>query len=125
MWAEDNVIKTDDASCEAIIRRIEALPDMADDIDGTFDDEDIRIFGETMAHEVNHYLGLFHPVEVDFARWDALGDTPNCSDESNCHEVLAENLMFPYPICSLTSCLPQETLTEQQKGVLHRYVGVR
>ncbi|MFT5682809.1 MAG: hypothetical protein ACI8RZ_003733, partial [Myxococcota bacterium] len=30
--------------------------------DGAFSDEDIRLYGETLAHEVGHYTGLFHPV---------------------------------------------------------------
>lgn len=94
-------------------------------IDGEFDDQDIRIFGETMAHETGHYLGLFHPVEAEYDGWDALGDTPYCESESECHELMKNNLMFPYPVCGFSTCQPQGELTEQQGGVMHRYVGVR
>ncbi|MBW2257444.1 MAG: hypothetical protein JRI25_22990 [Deltaproteobacteria bacterium] len=43
--------------------------------DLVFSEEEERLLGETMAHEVLHYLGLFHPVEPDWAQWDALEDT--------------------------------------------------
>ena len=94
-------------------------------IDGEFDDQDIRIFGETMAHETGHYLGLFHPVEAEYDGWDALEDTPYCESEAACHALLENNLMFPYPVCGFSTCQPQGELTEEQGGVMHRYVGVR
>jgi hypothetical protein len=93
--------------------------------DGTFSDEETRMFGETMAHEVGHYLGLFHPVEMNFGKWDALSDTPRCEDETACVGELARNLMFPYPVCSfMGGCEQQSSLTDQQIGVMHRYTAV-
>lgn len=34
-------------------------------------------FGRALAHELGHYLGLFHPREADNVTLDPLGDTPN------------------------------------------------
>jgi len=95
--------------------------------DGRFSADETRLFGETMAHETGHYLGLFHPVEDGFAWFDALDDTPRCAEESECEAVLADNLMFPWPVCATaetSSCVAQELLTEAQLGVARRWVGV-
>lgn len=91
--------------------------------DGNFSTGDVRLFGETMAHEVGHYLGLFHPVEYTYDMWDALDDTDECTSENRCINDLGENLMFPYPICGFTSCDPQGVLTDDQDGVINRYTG--
>jgi len=91
--------------------------------DGSFSDDDIRLFGETLAHEVGHYTGLFHPVESDYSYWDAIDDTTECSNSSSCESALGDNLMFPYPVCDYSSCTPQDELTDGQQGVAHRYTG--
>jgi hypothetical protein len=93
-------------------------------VDGNFSDEDLRLFAETLAHEVGHLLGLYHVVESTFDIWDAVGDTEACVGESECHDILGENLMFPYPICPFNGCTPQTELTDGQASVAHRYVGV-
>jgi hypothetical protein len=92
--------------------------------DGEFSDEEVRLLGETLAHEASHYIGLFHPVETTWDAWDVLSDTPECDSEGECEEDLARNLMFPYPVCGSAACTPQDTITPEQAGVLHRYVGV-
>jgi len=92
--------------------------------DGQFSADDIALFGETLAHEVGHYFGLFHVAEQGWNAWDALGDTPNCSSTSNCESQLGDNLMFPYPVCSFGgSCTRQDQMTDAQSGVVHRYTG--
>jgi len=83
-----------------------------------------RLLAETMAHEVGHYLGLFHPVETTWDTWDALDDTADCTSELACIGELSSNLMFPFPVCSGLSCTPQEDVTSAQAEVVHRYVGV-
>lgn len=90
---------------------------------GTFSDDEIRLMGETMAHECGHFMGLFHPVESDYSYYDALDDTPQCSSWNSCESQLGDNLMFPYPICSGDSCDPQGELTDDQTGVSQRYTG--
>lgn len=35
--------------------------------------------GVTIAHEVGHYFGLFHPSESDGTEFDAIPDTPKCT----------------------------------------------
>ncbi len=94
-------------------------------LDGTFSADDIRLMGETMAHETSHYMGLFHPVETTFDLWDAAADTPDCEDQTACEESLGANLMFPYPVCSVISCAPQNELSDIQVGITQRYTGAQ
>lgn len=91
---------------------------------GVFDDVEIQIYGETLAHEVGHYVGLFHPVETTYDLWDALDDTEKCTSESQCEDDLGANLMYPWPVCGAFDCVSQDQLTPQQQGVMHRYSGV-
>jgi hypothetical protein len=91
--------------------------------DASFSEDDIRLYGETMAHEVGHYMGLFHPVESDYSYWDALDDTTQCNSETNCDTQLGDNLMYPYPVCDWSSCTAQDQLSDDQSGVKHRYTG--
>ena len=91
--------------------------------DGRFSDDDIRLYGETLAHEVGHYAGLFHPVEDGWGAWDALDDTPRCQGRGACEGDLGDNLMFPYPVCGWDDCTPQDVLSDGQIGVTQRYAG--
>jgi hypothetical protein len=94
--------------------------------DGIFEDLDIETFGETLAHEVGHFLGLYHPVGQYFDQWDALEDTPQCTNRATCEAELGANVMFPYVVCAGdAACIRQEDLTEDQVGVLVRYAGVQ
>lgn len=92
--------------------------------DGRYSDEDIRLLAETMAHESAHFLGLFHPVESSWGAWDLLDDTPECDSEATCVADLSTNLMFPFPVCSVVSCTPQDQVTAEQAEVVQRYTGV-
>ena len=91
--------------------------------DGAFSEADVQLFGETLAHEVGHYMGLFHPVELTYDFWDALSDTEVCDSQNECESAMRDNLMFPYPVCDWTECVAQEVMTDQQVGVKHRYTG--
>jgi hypothetical protein len=102
----------------------------------TFTRVEERLFGETLAHEVAHYLGLFHPVELpkdffDPDTWDGLEDTPECAATRECESLLGANLMYPTPLCleeTVDGCvefLGQTVLTTDQIDVAHRYTGVR
>lgn len=91
--------------------------------DGTFSEDDIRLYGETLAHEVGHYTGLFHPVEDGWRYYDALSDTSSCTSTNSCESDLGDNLMFPYPVCTISECTPQDQLSGEQQGVMHRYIG--
>ena len=93
--------------------------------DATFSADEISLMGETMAHEVGHYLGLFHPVEDGYASWDALDDTEACGSWETCDERLGDNLMYPYPICNGRGCTRQDVLSDDQIGVARGYVGVQ
>jgi hypothetical protein len=89
-----------------------------------FSAEETRLLAETMAHEVGHFIGLFHPVELTFDTWDALDDTPECSNQTSCVDAYIRNLMFPVPVCSGSTCTPQTEMTPAQRGVMHRSVWV-
>lgn len=92
---------------------------------GTFNEDELGVLGETMAHETGHFLGLFHPVEYKWEWWDALDDTEKCTSMGRCEEDLGDDLMFPYPLCYGTGgCDEQNRLTADQAGVMNRYVGV-
>ena len=94
---------------------------------GTFSESEILLMGETMAHEMGHYIGLFHPVEDGWVYFDALEDTVTCNSWEQCDNRLGDNLMYPYPVCtgfSFDSCGRQDVLTAEQAGVQNRYLGV-
>lgn len=92
--------------------------------DGLFDDDEIDLMGETMAHETGHYAGLFHPVEIYYSFFDGLDDTPDCNSYTSCSNLLGDNLMFPFPVCEFGGgCIPQTKITADQAGVLHTFVG--
>lgn len=93
--------------------------------DLVFSETEALTLGETMAHEVGHYLGLFHPVEVSFNTWDGLADTVDCANQVACDAALAANLMYPVVVCDGGECVSQQDLTEGQGGVMNRYTGVR
>jgi hypothetical protein len=92
--------------------------------DGIFDEDEIQLLGDTLAHEAGHFAGLVHPVEDSWEQWDALSDTSECGRRVTCEDDLADNNMFPYPLCDRSACEPQGALTEDQAAVLRRYTGV-
>jgi hypothetical protein len=62
--------------------------------------ENGHIAGDTMAHEMGHFLGLFHPTELDGMTQDVISDTPTCSFEpDDYYEIMRcqtiTNIMFP------------------------------
>jgi hypothetical protein len=91
-----------------------------------FDDDEIGLMGETMAHEVGHYVGLQHPVQTDYARWDALDDTVECDRQAECESALGDNIMYPLSICEPGGdCVDTFRLTDAQIGELHRAGAAR
>jgi hypothetical protein len=103
--------------------------------DRAFDSEERRLLAETMAHEVGHYLGLFHPIELPdrgetISFWDHLPDTSDCATLARCEAELSGNLMYPTPVCATwegSSCVafvPQGALTGDQVGLARGYAGV-
>ena len=98
--------------------------------DGSFSSEEVRLLGETFAHESGHFMGLFHPVDfvASFASdQDPLGDTGSCSVRSECESNanLIENVMYFTPVVNDSGELvSQNKLTGQQRAVLNRYIAV-
>lgn len=91
--------------------------------DGVFSPDDVQLYGEVLAHEAGHYLGLFHPVEESYDYWDSLRDTPECSGQVQCEGLLGTNLMFPYSICDGASCVSATMITRDQRSVMQLYTG--
>ncbi|MFK7931363.1 MAG: hypothetical protein AB8H79_24495 [Myxococcota bacterium] len=89
-----------------------------------YSESEILLLGGTMAHELGHMLGLFHPVETSYERWDALDDTEKCQNAGGCQGTLGFNLMYPTALCTSSACNVQDELTEGQVGVVQRYTGV-
>lgn len=72
--------------------------------------------GQTLAHEVGHFLGLRHTTEHGGTEADPISDTPVCSNPdrgSSCPD--ATNFMFPFSLGS-----SQETISDGQGFVLRR-----
>ncbi|TVQ91427.1 MAG: hypothetical protein EA397_10260 [Deltaproteobacteria bacterium] len=89
-----------------------------------FSDPEIDLLAATLGHELGHMVGLFHPVELSYDRWDALEDTPRCTSASTCQNLLGSNLMYPAALCSVNGCLTQHDITPNQASLIHRYTGV-
>lgn len=89
---------------------------LASGTDGEFTEAEAVALGDAIAHEVGHFLGLFHPVESTWDRYDALEETPTCSGQVACEQVLGGNLMFPYVVDDRT---PRLTRDQRQLLLLH------
>ena len=60
---------------------------------------DANLLGQVLAHEVGHFLGLFHTSEQGGQGYDPIGDTAQCSanqwnNPNACPDI--NNLMFPF-----------------------------
>lgn len=82
-----------------------------------------EVAGDTLAHELGHFLGLYHTTEMNGATQDTIDDTPSCSfDPENWREIMRcatiDNIMFP----SLTPVMTE--ITEGQCFVVRGYQGV-
>lgn len=93
--------------------------------DGELDEDDVGVFADTLAHEVGHFQGLFHAVEGTWDQWDALEDTTACESQGRCERALGPNLMYPYSLCDVDGCADQHEVSDDQWGVVQRYVGTR
>lgn len=107
------------SSCVAVSLSDNAGPD------GAFDPGEVLLLAETIAHETGHFLGLFHPVEMNWAAFDPLTDTPQCSSSGDCTSSMGSNLMFPVPVANgAGGTIRQNVLTAQQAGVMNLYAAV-
>lgn len=86
--------------------------------------------GCTTAHELGHYLGLFHVSESSGTRFDPLSDTPECPksrdadgdgkvETSECLDHGSKNLMF------WQNSEGRERLTAEQRRIIEAYPWVR
>ena len=90
-----------------------------------------QVLGETVAHEMGHWLGLFHTSEAAGASFDPLSDTAQCpisldgdSDgkvyAEECEGYGADNLMFwtAWSSSSQAAGKKQENLSSEQQYIL-------
>ena len=90
-----------------------------------------QLLGETAAHEMGHWLGLYHTSESTGTSFDPLSDTAECpisrdndSDgkvyPEECDGYGADNVMFwtAWSTSSQAAGKKQETLSSEQKHVL-------
>ena len=75
----------------------EFLGQQFQDFDGTLVDGN-EYTGIVLAHELGHYIGLFHTTEQFGQGQDPLADTPVCSNPNNGDTACPDgtNLMFPF-----------------------------
>ncbi len=87
--------------------------------------------GRVAAHEIAHYLGLFHPSELDGLEVDPLPDTPVCSLDQDadgdgfasadeCAGFGADNLMFWSGQATGTELTPGQQMVLSRALVLKR-----
>ncbi|MBF0424020.1 MAG: hypothetical protein HQL73_13625 [Magnetococcales bacterium] len=95
---------------------------------------DTNFLGETAAHEMGHFLGLFHTSESDGVTFDPIADTPECPigrdinrsgsvEADECAGLAADNLMFWTPYTTTGTRVTQDGLTNDQRTVI-RYAPI-
>ncbi len=79
-----------------------------------------------LAHEVGHWLGLYHTTETDSSTHDPLGDTPQCGTVNNNPQSCASwgNLMFPYAGASNTNVTADQGFVLKGNPAVRTVVGV-
>ena len=83
-----------------------------------------QLLAETAAHEMGHFLGLYHPTEGGGALFDPISDTPECTVGSitaeECESYGGGNLMFwtTYSTSSRNAGKKQERLCPNQVHVI-------
>ena len=85
--------------------------------------EDADLTGDVLAHELGHFLGLWHPTEMNGMTQDPIRDTETCTFDPDDLDSMArcrtiDNIMFPV----LTGIADE--LTEGQCFVVRGYQGV-
>ena len=78
--------------------------------------EDNRQLGQTMAHEIGHFLGLRHTTEHGFGTVDPISDTPTCVNPNLANFCPdSDNFMFAFALGG-----NQQVVTPGQTYVVRR-----
>ncbi|VAX14826.1 hypothetical protein MNBD_NITROSPINAE04-1272 [hydrothermal vent metagenome] len=92
----------------------------------------LLVQGATIAHEVGHYLGLYHPTERSGKTFDPISDTPECRAETydtdgdgvvtsnECKNLDGPNLMF-----WSSASYVQDTFSSMQEDAIKRHPSVK
>lgn len=90
-------------------------------VDGVLDDNEVKSLVGTLAHETGHYLGVHHPVQIDFETLDKLADTAACEGPVDCRRKLLTNVMCPTAVDGDV----EQHFTPGQALIMQRSVFVR
>lgn len=109
------------------------------DINNTEKDEDegdeVKLFADTISHEIFHYLGLRNSIEFssNTVVWGDGLNSEKCADKKRCEQVKEArgNVMYPYPILHRSTqedehyyWYERNYVSSEQKIVANKWVGV-
>ena len=82
-------------------------------------------YAPLIAHEIGHYVGLYHTTEANLERADPLSDTPRCNepDLRACPDW--DYFMFPIAHVSMNTWTPSQIRIAQTHPIVHTVPIVR
>ena len=97
--------------------------------------DEIRLFSDSISHEICHYLGLRNSVEFqgNVVTWGDGLNSEKCVDKNRCEQVknARENVMYPYPIRHIATgddynyyWFVRNIVSSDQRMVANKWVGV-
>lgn len=101
----------------------------------TDEGDEVRLFSDSISHEIFHYLGLRNSVEfiVNTVAWGDGLNSEKCVEKSRCEDIknARENVMYPYPIKHQANTynrnyywFVRNIVSSDQRMVANKWVGV-
>ncbi len=84
---------------------------------------DVDGMATSLAHELGHFMGLYHPSEPSGSGHDPLIETPECGTPSSCNDAFRQNIMTSSSWLTSAGLNPafRMTLTSGQGRVIRRH----